>query len=212
MDETDGKPTRRPSLAVLPRDAMRLAPASTPSTELPKSRPPPSALTASPTASPTMAMPRRQARRGRPPSGHHRASTPPPPASLPRRAPHEPTLAASRCPSRRNRSRAAASARRRAAPVHRRRAASPLHPGRRRLGGRIVDGNIFPAPVGLKTGLTTAGATRERAAARAVSPLGRRYVIKKRAREITSTNGDPKDQLRPIHDLEGPSVVLAAFG
>ncbi|WVZ83517.1 hypothetical protein U9M48_030659, partial [Paspalum notatum var. saurae] len=39
-----------------------------------------------------------------------------------------------------------------------------------------------------------------------------RYVIKKEARGTTSTNGDPKDQLRPTHDLESPSVVLAAFG
>ncbi|WVZ87852.1 hypothetical protein U9M48_034427, partial [Paspalum notatum var. saurae] len=30
----------------------------------------------------------------------------------------------------------------------------------------------------------------------------------KRARGTTSTNGDPKDQLRPTHDLEGPSVVF----
>ena len=35
-----------------------------------------------------------------------------------------------------------------------------------------------------------------------------RYVIKKEARETTSTNGDPKDQLRPTHDLESPSVVF----
>ncbi|WVZ53001.1 hypothetical protein U9M48_003995, partial [Paspalum notatum var. saurae] len=34
------------------------------------------------------------------------------------------------------------------------------------------------------------------------------YVIKKQVHGSTSTNGDPKDQLRPIHDLEGPSVVL----
>jgi len=35
-----------------------------------------------------------------------------------------------------------------------------------------------------------------------------RYAIEKLARGTTSTNGDPKDQLRPIHDLEGPSVVF----
>ncbi|WVZ97871.1 hypothetical protein U9M48_043379 [Paspalum notatum var. saurae] len=29
----------------------------------------------------------------------------------------------------------------------------------------------------------------------------------KRARGTTSTNGDPKDQLRPTHDPESPSVV-----
>ncbi|WVZ85030.1 hypothetical protein U9M48_031993, partial [Paspalum notatum var. saurae] len=34
------------------------------------------------------------------------------------------------------------------------------------------------------------------------------YVIKKQVREATSTNGDPKDQLSPKHDLEGPSVVV----
>jgi len=33
-------------------------------------------------------------------------------------------------------------------------------------------------------------------------------VIKKEARGTTSTNGDPKDQLRPTHDLESPSVVF----
>ena len=38
--------------------------------------------------------------------------------------------------------------------------------------------------------------------------LNCRYVIKKQEREATSTNGDPKDQLSPKHDLEGPSVVF----
>ena len=35
-----------------------------------------------------------------------------------------------------------------------------------------------------------------------------RYVIKKRVRGTTSTNGDPKDQLRPTHDLEGHQSYL----
>ncbi|WVZ58426.1 hypothetical protein U9M48_008702, partial [Paspalum notatum var. saurae] len=34
------------------------------------------------------------------------------------------------------------------------------------------------------------------------------YVIKKQVHGSTSTNGDPKDQLRPIHDPEGPSAVF----
>ncbi|WVZ87288.1 hypothetical protein U9M48_033948 [Paspalum notatum var. saurae] len=38
------------------------------------------------------------------------------------------------------------------------------------------------------------------------------YVIKKRARGTTSTNDDPKDQLRPTHDLEAPSVVREEHG
>ncbi|WVZ49435.1 hypothetical protein U9M48_000799, partial [Paspalum notatum var. saurae] len=37
------------------------------------------------------------------------------------------------------------------------------------------------------------------------------YVIKKEARGTTPTNGDPKDQLRPTHDLESPSVVTGGI-
>ncbi|WVZ80570.1 hypothetical protein U9M48_028036 [Paspalum notatum var. saurae] len=38
--------------------------------------------------------------------------------------------------------------------------------------------------------------------------MASRYVIKNQVCRTTSSNGGPEDQLRPIRDLEGPSVVL----
>ncbi|WVZ51852.1 hypothetical protein U9M48_002955 [Paspalum notatum var. saurae] len=190
--------------AASPSSNARPVVAAPPSTEAPSPRPPPSALAPFPTRDAARRPGSPAPQRGGPSSSHPRPSTPPPPTSSPRRAPHVPTLAASRCPSRRNRSRAAISARRR----HLRftGAAPPLlsTTGNEVKGERTpVDGNTSPGPVGFKTGHHAAGAAPP-FPPRAPSPSACPRKKKKRFRE-RRTNAravtNPVAEDEPVHPV-----------